>query len=80
MSVQEFPQNSTVLDLLKRTSSYDMQLRLRLNCHVVHNLNQELKMGDVVELIPLAQCNPGAGGYAREFHQMYDHRLTVSQS
>ncbi|KAF0908166.1 hypothetical protein E2562_022966 [Oryza meyeriana var. granulata] len=78
MSVQEFPQNSTILDLLKRASSYDMQLRLRLNCHVVHNLNQELKMGDVVELIPSTPCKPG--GYAREFHQMYDNRLTVSRS
>ncbi|KAL5198872.1 hypothetical protein ABZP36_002384 [Zizania latifolia] len=77
MSVQELPQNSTILDLLKRASSYDMQLRLRLNCHVVHNLNQELKMGDVVELIPSTSC---PGGYAREFQRRYDHRLAVSPS
>ncbi|XP_062188135.1 probable GTP diphosphokinase RSH2, chloroplastic [Phragmites australis] len=78
MSVQELPQNSTISDLLKRASSYDIQLRLRLNCHVIHNLNQELKMGDVLELIPLTPCK--SGGYTREFHQMFDHRLAVSQS
>uniref|UniRef100_A0ACD5WUI0 Uncharacterized protein n=1 Tax=Avena sativa TaxID=4498 RepID=A0ACD5WUI0_AVESA len=78
MSVQELPQNSKILDLLKRASSYDMQLSMRLNCHAVHNLNQELKMGDVLELIPSTPCN--SGGYMREFHQMSDHRLAVSQS
>ncbi|CAM0906720.1 unnamed protein product [Alopecurus aequalis] len=78
MSVQELPQNSKILDLLKRASCYDMHLNLRLNCHAVHNLNQELKMGDVLELIPSTPCKPG--GYMREFHQMSDHRLAVSQS
>lgn len=78
MSVQELPQNSTILDLLKRASCYDMQLRLRLNCLLVHNLNQELKMGDVLELIPSTPCK--SGGYTRELHQMFDHRLAVSQS
>ncbi|KAM3364790.1 hypothetical protein ACQJBY_014883 [Aegilops geniculata] len=78
MSVQELPQNSKILDLLKRASSYDMQLSLRLNSHAVHNLNQELKMGDVLELIPSTPCK--SGGYMRELNQMSDHRLAVSQS
>ncbi|KAF7000109.1 hypothetical protein CFC21_016057 [Triticum aestivum] len=78
MSVQELPQNSKILDLLKRASSYDMQLSLRLNSHAVHNLHQELKMGDVLELIPSTPCK--SGGYMRELNQMSDHRLAVSQS
>uniref|UniRef100_A0A0A8ZHG3 Uncharacterized protein n=1 Tax=Arundo donax TaxID=35708 RepID=A0A0A8ZHG3_ARUDO len=78
MSMQELPQNSTISDLLKRASRYDIQLRLRLNCNVVYDLNQELKMGDVLELILSAPCK--SGGYTREFHQMFDHRLAVSQS
>jgi len=78
MSVQELPQNSTILDLLKRSSNYGMPLRLGLNCQAVHDWNQELKMGDVLELIPSAPCKPGS--YTREFQQMFDHRLAVSQS
>jgi hypothetical protein len=78
MSVQELPQKSKILDLLKRASSYDMQLSLRLNCHAVHNLNQELKMGDVLELIPSTPCK--SGSYMRGFHQISDHRLAVSPS
>ncbi|TVU37948.1 hypothetical protein EJB05_11293, partial [Eragrostis curvula] len=78
MSVQEVPQNFTILDLLKRACCYDTQLRLRLNCHVTHNWNQELKMGDVLELIPLTPCK--SGGYMRECNQMCDHRLAISQS
>ncbi|CAL5071814.1 unnamed protein product [Urochloa decumbens] len=78
MSVQELPKNSTISDLLKRSSNYGMPLRLRLNCQVVHNWNQELKMGDVLELIPSTPCKYGS--HTREFHQMFDHRLAVSQS
>ncbi|WVZ66674.1 hypothetical protein U9M48_015863 [Paspalum notatum var. saurae] len=77
MSVLEVPQNSTVLDLLKRSSNSCIPLRIRLNCHIVHNWNQELKIGDVLELIP-SPCK--SGGYRWEFHQMFDHRLAVSQS
>lgn len=78
MSVQEIPQNWTILDLLKRSSNYGMPLRLRLNCHAVHNWNQELKMGDVLELIPSTPCK--SRGHTRELHQKFDHRLAVSQS
>jgi len=78
MSVHELPQNSTILDLLKRSSNCGMPLRLRLNCQAVHDWNQELKMGDVLELIPSVPCKPGS--YTREFQQMFDHRLAVSQS
>ncbi|OEL21911.1 putative GTP diphosphokinase RSH3, chloroplastic [Dichanthelium oligosanthes] len=77
MSVQELPKNSTISDLLKRSSNYSMPLRLRLNCQAVHNWNQELKMGDVLELIPSTPCKSGI--YTRELHQMFDHRLAVSQ-
>ncbi|CAL5085566.1 unnamed protein product [Urochloa decumbens] len=78
MSVQELPKNSTISDLLKRSANYGMPLRLRLNCQVVHNWNQELKMGDVLELIPSTPCKYGS--HTRDFHQMFDHRLAVSQS
>ncbi|CAO1939458.1 unnamed protein product [Urochloa humidicola] len=78
MSVQELPKNSTISDVLKRSSNYGMPLRLRLNCQVVRNWNQELKMGDVLELIPSSPCKYGS--HTREFHQMFDHRLAVSQS
>ncbi|GJN11052.1 hypothetical protein PR202_ga29213 [Eleusine coracana subsp. coracana] len=78
MSVQELPQNSTILDLLRRSCCNDVQLRLRLNYNVTHNWNQELKMGDVVELIPSTPCK--SGGYERDFHQMFNHYLAISQS
>ncbi|CAN6168785.1 unnamed protein product [Urochloa humidicola] len=78
MSVQELPKNSTILDLLKRSSNYGTPLKLRLNCQVVHNWNQELKMGDVLELIPSTPCKYRT--HTREFHQMFDHRLAVPQS
>jgi len=78
MSVQEIPQHWTIVDLLNRSSNSGMPLRLRLNSHVVHNWNQELKMGDVLELIPSTPCK--CRGYTREFHQKFDHRLAVSQS
>nr|CAB3454938.1 unnamed protein product [Digitaria exilis] len=77
MSVQEFAQNSTVWDLLKRSSNYGMPLRLRLNCQAVHSWSQELKMGDVLELIPSTPCK--SRSYTKEFHEMFDHRLAVSQ-
>ncbi|KAF8679315.1 hypothetical protein HU200_046099 [Digitaria exilis] len=78
MSVQELPQNSTVWDLLKRSSNYGMPLRLRLNCQAVHTWSQELQMGDVLELIPSTPCK--SRSYTKEFHEMFDHRLAVSQS
>ncbi|KAK3125673.1 hypothetical protein QOZ80_7BG0608260 [Eleusine coracana subsp. coracana] len=78
MSVQELPQNSTILDLLRRSCCNDVQLRLRLNYSVTHNWNQELKMGDVVELIPSTPCK--SGGYERDFQQIFNHYLAISQS
>jgi hypothetical protein len=76
MSVQELPKNSTVSDLLKRSSNYGVPLKLRLNCQEVYNWNQALKMGDVLELIPSTPCK--SGSYTREFYQMFDHRVPVS--
>ena len=78
MLVQEIPQHWTIVDLLNRSSNSGMPLRLRLNCHVVHNWNQELKMGDVLELVPSTPCK--CRGYTREFHQNFDQCLAVSQS
>jgi GTP pyrophosphokinase len=76
MSMQESYQNSTILDLLKRACRCNAQLRLRLNCSVIHNWNKGPKMGDVLELIPYTPCK--TGGYMREFHQMFVRHLAIS--
>lgn len=63
MSVQEFPANSTMMDLLERIgrgssrwSSYGFpmkeELRPRVNRQPVTDTSCKLKMGDVVELTP----------------------------
>nr|CAD1826117.1 unnamed protein product [Ananas comosus var. bracteatus] len=61
MSVQEFPTNSTVMDLLERVGStrwtpYSFplkeELRPRLNHEPVSDPKQKLCMGDVIELTP----------------------------
>nr|CAD1826130.1 unnamed protein product [Ananas comosus var. bracteatus] len=61
MSVQEFPTNSTVMDLLERVGStrwtphsfpLKEELRPRLNHEPVSDPKQKLCMGDVIELTP----------------------------
>nr|CAD1827229.1 unnamed protein product [Ananas comosus var. bracteatus] len=69
MSVQEFPENSTMSDLLERVGGassrwthYNFplkeELRPRLNNEPVSNPSQKLNMGDVVELTPALPAKP----------------------
>ncbi|KAK4479539.1 hypothetical protein RD792_015056 [Penstemon davidsonii] len=82
MSVQEFPANSLVMDLLESTgrgssrwtSSYGFpvkeELRPRLNREPVNDPTCKLKMGDVVELTP-ALPDKSLTEYREEIQRMY---------
>ncbi|KAH7858254.1 hypothetical protein Vadar_021770 [Vaccinium darrowii] len=88
MSVQEFPANSTILELMERASQgrwspyrfpVKQELRPRLNGEPVSDPSCELNMGDVVELTAampdksLAECR-------EEIQRIYDRDLTVLRS
>ncbi|KAK6911854.1 hypothetical protein RJ641_023947 [Dillenia turbinata] len=88
MSVQEFPVNSTVRDLLERAgrgssrwTPYGFplkeELRPRLNQEPVSDASRSLKMGDVVELTP-ALPDKSLIEYREEIQRMYDRGLSVS--
>lgn len=88
MSVQEFPANSTVNDLLEKTgrgfarwSPYGIpmkeELRPRLNHEPITDPNYQLKMGDVVELTPTIP-DKSLPVYREEIQRMYDRGLSVS--
>lgn len=88
MSVQEFPANSTVADLLERVGrgsskcapySFPVkeELRPRLNRQPVGDPSQRLKMGDVVELSPAIPYR-SLTEYREEIQRMYDRGLTLS--
>ncbi|KAJ4930480.1 hypothetical protein NE237_022058 [Protea cynaroides] len=88
MSVQEFPANSTVMDLLERTGRGSSrgypygfpvkeELRPRLNHEPVSNPTHKLKMGDVVELTP-AIPDKSLTEYREEIQRMYDRDVSVS--
>ena len=82
MSVQEFPANSTVGDLLERVgrgSSKEKDLRPRLNKKPVGDPSQRLKMGDVVEISP-AMSDRSLTEYREEIQRMYNRGLTLSGS
>ncbi|KAJ0983811.1 hypothetical protein J5N97_002167 [Dioscorea zingiberensis] len=87
MSVQEFPADSTVMDLLERAGRggsrwgpYSFlvkeELRPRLNHKTVSDPRQKLRMGDVVELTP-AIPDKSLTEYREEIKRMYDRGLTV---
>lgn len=87
MSVQEFPANSTIKDLLERAgrgssrwSLYGFpikeELRPRRNHQPVSDSTCKLKMGDVVELTP-AIPNKSLTEYREEIQRMYNGGLTV---
>ncbi|ONM59575.1 putative GTP diphosphokinase RSH2 chloroplastic [Zea mays] len=78
MSVQEIPQNWTILDLLKRSSNYGMPVEAEAELPCRPQLEPGAKMADVLELIPSTPCK--SRGHTRELHQKFDHRLAVSQS
>ncbi|KAF8695197.1 hypothetical protein HU200_037655 [Digitaria exilis] len=82
MSVQEFPANSTVMDLMDRVgansprwSPYSIpmkeDLRPRVNHEPISDLDRKLSMGDVVELTP-ALPHKSLSGYREEIQRMYD--------
>ncbi|KAK6914683.1 hypothetical protein RJ641_019800 [Dillenia turbinata] len=88
MSVQEFPANSTVRDLLERAGRGSSrwtpfgfplkeELRPRLNHEPVNDASCRLKMGDVVELTP-ALPDKSLIEYREEIQRMYDRGLSVS--
>ncbi|XP_012068876.2 probable GTP diphosphokinase RSH2, chloroplastic [Jatropha curcas] len=90
MSVQEFPANSTVMDLLQRAgrgssrwSPYRFpvkeELRPRLNHKPLNDPTCKLKMGDVVELTP-AIPDKSLTECREEFQRMYDRGLTTVSS
>jgi GTP pyrophosphokinase len=81
MSVQEFPANSTVMDLMDRIcvnssrwSPYSIpmkeDLRPRVNHEPINDLNRKLSMGDVVELTP-ALPRKSLSRYREEIQRMY---------
>lgn len=88
MSVQEFPANSTVKDLMLRFGrvterwpaygfSVKEDLRPRLNHEPVSDPTQKLRMGDVVELSP-AIPDKSLTEYREEIQRMYDRDFTVT--
>ncbi|XVF74317.1 hypothetical protein PTKIN_Ptkin13bG0100900 [Pterospermum kingtungense] len=90
MSVQEFPANSTMMDLLERAgrgnsrwSPYGFpvkeELRPRLNHEPVSDPTFRLKMGDVVELTP-AISDKSLTEYREEIQRMYNRGLPLSSA
>lgn len=86
MSVQEFPANSTVKDLLERAgrgssrwTPYGFplkeELRPRLNHEPVSDPNCKLRMGDVIELTP-AIPHKSLTEYREEIQRMYDRGVS----
>ncbi|GAV79753.1 LOW QUALITY PROTEIN: RelA_SpoT domain-containing protein/HD_4 domain-containing protein, partial [Cephalotus follicularis] len=90
MSVQEFPANSSLMDLLERAgrgssrwSPYGFpvkaELRPRLNHVPVSDPACKLKMGDLVELSP-AIPDKSLTEYREEIQRMYDRGLPISST
>jgi hypothetical protein len=91
MSVQEFPANSAMVDLLERVGRgsskgsptfgfpLNQELRPRLNHETVRDTTCKLKMGDVVELTP-AIPDRFLTQYRKEIQRMYNRGLTVSNT
>lgn len=89
MSVQEFPANSTIVDVMQRAgqgesfrrTNFPLKevLRPRLNHEPVSDPSHKLKMGDVVELTP-AIPDKSLIEYREEMQRMYDRGLVVASS
>ncbi|XP_076926769.1 putative GTP diphosphokinase RSH2, chloroplastic [Bidens hawaiensis] len=70
MSVQEFPANSTVKDVV----GYGFPVKevmLKVNCELVNDINCKLRMGDVVELGPKI-LDRSLTEYREEIQRMYE--------
>ncbi|XP_010534945.1 PREDICTED: probable GTP diphosphokinase RSH3, chloroplastic [Tarenaya hassleriana] len=93
MSVQEFPEGSTISDLLSRAAGpgssrwslygtmplpANEKLRPKLNHEPVNDLKCKLKMGDVVELTPSIP-DESLMEYREEMQRMYDRGLAFSR-
>ncbi|CAL9133417.1 unnamed protein product [Musa textilis] len=88
MSVQEFPADSTVFDLMERAGEASsrgspcsfpvkLELRPRLNHEPVSDPSRKLRMGDVVELTP-ALPDKSLTEYREEIQRMYERGLSLS--
>ena len=88
MSVQEFPANSTVMDLLERAgrgstrwTPYEFpvkeELRPKLNHEPVSDPSCKLNMGDVVELTPTIS-DKSLTVYREEIQRTYDRGISTS--
>ncbi|XP_022955553.1 probable GTP diphosphokinase RSH3, chloroplastic [Cucurbita moschata] len=88
MSVQEFPANTTMMDLLERAGRGSTrwahyrfpikeELRPRLNHEPVSDPKCKLKMGDVVELTPPIP-DKSLIEYREEIQRMYEGGFTVA--
>ncbi|CAL9109101.1 unnamed protein product [Musa acuminata var. zebrina] len=88
MSVQEFPADSTVFDLMERAGEGNsrgspcsfpvkLELRPRLNHEPVSDPSRNLRMGDVVELTP-ALPDKSLTEYREEIQRMYERGLSLS--
>ncbi|WOL09384.1 hypothetical protein Cni_G18137 [Canna indica] len=88
MTVQEFSTKSTVMDLLEKVGrgstrwpgysfTVKEELRPRLNNQPISDPNQELRMGDLVELTPVIS-DRSLTEYREEIQRMYDKDLSVS--
>lgn len=88
MSVQEFPANSTLMDLLGRAgrgstkwTPYGFpvkeELRPKLNQEPVSDPSCKLKMGDVVELTPTIS-DKSLTVYREEIQRTYDRGISTS--
>ncbi|KAL7140383.1 hypothetical protein ABFS83_09G117200 [Erythranthe nasuta] len=75
MSVQEFPANSSVMDLLEKAGQGSSRLQLNHE-PVIDPVTCKLKMGDVVELTP-AIPDKSLTEYREEIQRMYNKGLTV---
>lgn len=88
MSVQEFPANSTITNVMEssgrgssRWAPYGFplkeELRPRVNHETVSDPMRKLKMGDIVNLTP-AIPDKSLTEYREEIQRMYNRGLTVS--
>lgn len=88
MSVQEFPANSTVKDLINvagqggcRWAPYGFSVKQdlmpKVNHETVNDFNCKLKMGDVVELSPKIP-DKSLTEYREEIQRMYETGMRVT--
>lgn len=88
MSVQEFPANSTIMDLMQRCGRgssrwtshgfpIDEDMRPKVNHKQVNDPQCKLKMGDVVELTPVIP-DKSLTECREEIQRMYDCGIRVS--